>query len=274
MLKKKIYMLVALLFSSVVWAGPSEDLASFKRYFQDRFPDVKLAEFKNGVYAVDAAARDQWDAIEEFPPYETNIEVGEELFNEPFKNGKSYVNCFPDADKGIKQNYPYFDDKIGEVVTLEKAINNCRKKNGEGSLKYKKGKIADLSAYIGYLSRGKLMDVKVSGDKATKAYEKGKNFFYAKRGQLNMSCADCHVYYSGKKIRADRLSPALGQATHFPVYRAKWGNLGTMHRRYAGCNKQVRALPFKAQSPQYRNLEYFHTYMSNGLDVNAPGYRK
>ena len=69
------------------------------------------------------------------------------------------------------------------------------------------------------------------------------------------------------------LSPWLGHPSHFPVYCSK-GNLGTLHRRYAGCNKQVRAKPFKAQSTEYANLEYFHTFMSNGLTINGPGARK
>ncbi len=55
---------------------------------------------------------------------------------------------------------------------------------------------------------------------------------------------------------------------------SKRGGIGTTHRRYGGCNKQVRAKPFKAQSAEYRALEYFHTYMSNGLIVNGPGARK
>jgi sulfur-oxidizing protein SoxA len=106
------------------------------------------------------------------------------------------------------------------------------------------------------------------------AYKRGKNHFYAKRGQLNMSCADCHRANAGNRIRADLLSPALGHTTHFPVYRSKWGGLGTLHRRYGGCNKQVRARPHKPQSDEYRALEYFHTYMSNGLAMNGPGARK
>jgi sulfur-oxidizing protein SoxA len=75
-------------------------------------------------------------------------------------------------------------------------------------------------------------------------------------------------------IRADKLSPALGQPTHFPVYRSKWGEMGTLHRRYVGCNRNIRAKPFKPQSDEYRALEYFHTYMSNGIAVNGPGARK
>jgi len=46
-----------------------------------------------------------------------------------------------------------------------------------------------------------------------------------------------------------------------------------MHRRYGGCNKQVRAKPLKAQSTTYRNLQYFHTYMSNGMKLNGPSVR-
>jgi hypothetical protein len=29
----------------------------------------------------------------------------------------------------------------------------------------------------------------------------GKKFFYAKRGQLNLSCANCHVDFAGRRIR-------------------------------------------------------------------------
>ena len=94
--------------------------------------------------------------------------------------------------------------------------------------------------------------------RALEAYERGKRHFYAKRGQLNMACADCHITNAGNKIRADLLSPALGHVSHFPVYRSKWGGLGTLHRRYGGCNKQVRAKPYKAQSDEYRALESYN----------------
>ncbi len=259
----------------VVQATPEDDLKAFRAYFQKRFPDVPFEDFANGVYAVDKASREQWEAIEEFPPYEINIDNGEKLFNTPFKNGKTYADCFKNGGKAIKQNYPYFDTKAGKVKTLEQEINECRVANGEEPLPYKKGKIADISAYMAYTSRGNKINVQIPDDpKALAAYERGKKHFYAKRGQLNMACADCHVYYSGNRIRADILSPALGQVTHFPVYRSKWGGLGTIHRRYGGCNKQVRAKPFKAQSDEYRALEYFHTYMSNGLPINGPGARK
>lgn len=256
-------------------ATPQEDLKDFRAYFQKRFPNVPMHDFVNGVYSIDQASREQWESIEDFPPYEIDIEAGKEMFNTPFANGKTYASCFENNGKGVRQNYPYFDTKTGQVVTLEGAINACRVENGEEPLKWKKGKIAQLSAYMAYTSRGNEIDIEIpNDDRAMAAYERGKQHFYAKRGQLNMACADCHVYNAGNRVRADILSPALGHVTHFPVYRSKWGELGTIHRRYGGCNKQVRAKPFKAQSDEYKALEYFHTYMSNGLEVNGPGARK
>jgi sulfur-oxidizing protein SoxA len=256
-------------------ATPQEDLKAFREYFFERFPGVELNDFGNGVYSIDEASRAQWESIEEFPPYEIAIAEGEQLFKTPFRNGKTYADCFPNGGIGIRQNYPYFDAKSGTVKTLEQEINECRVKNGEKPLPWKKGKIASISAYMAYTSRGKPLNIVVPNDpRALEWYERGKRHYYAKRGQLNLACANCHVDSAGMMIRADLLGPALGQPTHFPVYRSKWGNMGTLHRRYAGCNSQVRAKPFKPQSDEYRALEYFHTYMSNGIEVNGPGTRK
>ena len=262
-------------FTLPVQASPEQDLKEFRDYFTKRFPNTPVHDFVNGVYSIDAASREQWEEIEEFPPYELNIEKGETLFNTPFANGKSYADCFDNGGIGIAHRYPFFDQESGQVITLEGSINACRAVNGEQPLGWSKGAIADISAYMHYTSRGQVINVVVPDDPAAMAaYERGKNHFYAKRGQLNMACADCHVYYSGNKIRADLLSPALGQTSGFPVYRSKWGGLGTLHRRYGGCNKQVRAKPHKSQSDEYKALEYFHTYMSNGLEINGPSARK
>ena len=256
-------------------ATPQQDLETFQDYYKKRFPGTPFDDFINGVYSIDPAAREQWEDIEEFPPYELSISRGQELFNKPFANGKTYASCFASGGIGIRQNYPYFDATRGEVITLELSINECREANGEKPLRWSKGPIADVSAYMAYTSRGNVFNIKIPDDpRAVAAYERGKKHFYQKRGQLNMACADCHKFYAGNMVRADLLSPALGHLTHFPVYRSKWGGMGTTHRRYGGCNKQVRAKPYKSQSAEYRALEYFHTYMSNGLVVNGPGARK
>jgi len=265
-----------LLFVSLnIYASPEDDLTDFQNYFKNKFPNTEFSDYKNGVYSIDSSSREQWESIEEFPPYEINIEQGEELFNTPFKNGNTYASCFKNNGIGIRQNYPYFDEDKDEIITLELAINNCRKKNGEKPLSYYRGgPMADISAYMAYTSRGKIIDIKIPNYKAEEAYEAGKKLYFTKVGQLNFSCADCHVYYPGTKLRADITSPAIGHPTHFPVYRSKAGRMVTLHERFAGCLNRVRAKPFKAQRDEYKNLEYFLTYMSNGLEINGPGSRK
>ena len=140
-------------------ATPSQDLAEFRDYFKKRFPKTPFNDFINGVYSIDAASREQWEEIEEFPPYELNISKGEQLFNTPFANGKGYADCFPNGGIGIAERYPFFDDASGKVITLESAINACRQSNGEEPLGWQKGAIADISAYMHYTSRGNVINI-------------------------------------------------------------------------------------------------------------------
>ena len=273
-------------------ASPRGDLKKFRAYFMKMNPGVKMQDYANGIYALDENRRGEWENIEEFPPYEDGVDAGAKLFKK-YGVGK----CFKKGGKGIRQNYPYFDRKAGKVRTLEGDLMACLKKNGVNTkkekLKYGKGKFAGIAAYMTSTSKGKKFNVKIdSSKKSMKVYNQGKQHFYAKRGQLNFSCADCHVYNHGMMARGNLLSPALGHVSHFPVWRRKWAKktakkkgksgpfdgFGTIQRRYGGCNKQVRAKPLKAkkgkQHPEYVALEYFHTYMSNGIKINGPSVRQ
>lgn len=259
----------------VASGSPEEDRQIIREHYEKRFPKVAFEEYANGVYAIDPIGRESWEAIEEFPPYEIFIDDGEQMWNQPFANGKTYKDCFPDGP-GVADQYPHWDAKRGMVVTLALAVNECRQANGEKPLKYKKGKINAILSYMAFNSRGEKTNVVVPENDpgAMQAYEDGKKFYFSHRGQLNFACATCHMQNAGNSIRTEVLSPALGHTTHWPVYRSKWGDMGTLHRRFTGCNKQVRAKPFKAQGEEYRNLEYFLTSLSNDLPLNGPGARK
>lgn len=268
-------MAAASLITPVQASTPEEDLNNFQTYFKKRFPNVTWEDFGNGAYALDKAARENWEAIEEFPPYEPFIDEGREIWDQPFANGKSLKDCLPDGP-AIVTRYPYWNKERGMVMTLSLAINECREANGEKPFPEKIGKLASLLAFMAYESRGQIINVTIPADdpKALEAYNKGKQFYFARRGQLNFACIHCHGNLSGTQLRTEVLSPALGHATHFPVYRSKWGELGTLHRRFAGCNEQVRAKAFKPQSEEYRDLEFFLTYMNNGQPINGPAARK
>ena len=257
-----------------VQATPAEDQKALGEYYKKNTSNPNLDEYINGIYAYNKDAREQWEEIEEFPPYEIALEKGSELWEKKFKNGKSFTDCFGEDISKTRSKYPYHDEEKDTIVTLEGEINKCLTDNGEKPFKWKKGNIAAVSAHIAYAGRGGKVVVEPKTEKALAWYNKGKNFFYAKRGQLNLSCADCHVYSADKWVRGDNLSPAIGHTSHFPVFRSKWNEMGTLHRRYGGCNKNIRAKPFKAQGDEYKALEYFEAAMSNGLELNGPGARK
>ncbi|WP_407168096.1 sulfur oxidation c-type cytochrome SoxA [Bradyrhizobium sp. ORS 111] len=253
---------------------PAADKAAFQNYFTTKFPKLKLEDFVNGPYSMNEDLHKQWEEKEEFPPYEFSLEAGKEMFSKPFKNGKSYADCFPNKGIGVRQNYPYFDEKEGKVVTLELALNRCREANGEAPLSYVKDDMAALTAYMAFTSRGKPMDIKIPNDpRALEAYQKGKEYFYTRRGQLNFSCATCHVQSPGERIRAEVLAPALGILNAMPIYRSEWSGMGTTSRRFTTCNSQTRAVPLNPQDDEYRNLEYYLSYVSNGLPISGPGAR-
>ena len=272
----QFFYLFFLIFAGAVNADPVEDQQALRAHYQKLFPQLHLKDYADGIYAIDAISRESWMAIEEFPPYEPAIEEGKILFETLFKNGKSYKECFIKGGIGIAQNYPLWDDKKGEVLTLAKAINDCRLKHNEAELPYQQGDITKILAYMAYTSRGNKINIKIpeNNPKALAAYNAGKNYYYQRRGQLNFSCASCHVQNAGKHIRAEVLSPALGHTSGWPTYRLKWGEMGTLHRRFIGCHKQIRAKLPKAQSVELRNLEYFLTYMGNGIPINAPSTRR
>ena len=69
------------------------------------------------------------------------------------------------------------------------------------------------------------------------------------------------------------MAPAMGILASFPIYRSDWGSMGTILRRFVSCESQVRTVPLKPGDKTYRNLEYFLTYMGNGLPVAGPGAR-
>lgn len=258
----------------MVNASPQEDLIAYKNYFKKKFPKLSVVDLSNGMYNFNADKRSQWDDIMSFPPYEIAIDEGKQFFNTPFINGKTYASCFVNSGVGIAHTYPRFDKSSGKVKTLAAALNECRIKNNEKPLRYLKGKIASIMAYMADTSRGKVIKIEVPNTLAAlAAYEDGKRIYFTRRGPRAFACYSCHWEAAGQKIRGNELSTAVGQATHFPSYRSKWGGMGTIQRRYKGCMKNIGAKPIKEQTEAMNNLEYFHTFISNGIPMNAPGTR-
>lgn len=255
-------------------ASPESDRVKVVNFLEHKYPDIKFDDYVNGALAFDPDAKSQYDSIMDFPPFLDVIDEGKKMWETPFKNGKTYAECMPNGGKMIAGNYPMFDEKLGKVVTFEDLINDCRVKNGEKPYSYSDMKtMGVLTAYARTLSDGMKMNIKVEGPGALKAYEAGKKTYYTRTGQLNFSCASCHLENAGNRLRSEILSPVLGQAVHFPVFRGG-SKLVTLQDRFVGCFKQVRQVPDKPGSTRFNDLEYFISYMSNGLPLHASVFRK
>lgn len=254
-------------------AGPEDDRKALLEHYKQRLPGVNLEDYVLGALALNQDAKDQYDSIMMFPPFVNDVDEGRKIWEKPFRNGKTFASCFRNSGKNAAGSYPYFDNGVGRVITFENVLNTCLRHNDEPELKYGSRELGLLSAYAKSLSDGTKVNIKVEGPGALAAYEKGKAFYYARRGQLNFSCATCHIDNGGNFIRSEQLSPMIGQAAHWPEFRAGT-ELFTLQTRFRQCNSQVRATPLEFNSEEYNNLEYFLTYMSNGLPMQTPVFRK
>jgi sulfur-oxidizing protein SoxA len=254
--------------------GPEADRISFQSFFFARFPGLAKEEYGNGPYAVNADMRKQWKEILEFPPYELALDEGHAEWSKALPSGRHYADCFENRGEGIRQTYPRFVAATGQVETLEGAINRCRVQNGAAPLDPMTGLMASITAVMAESSQGKPFAITVPDDpRALAAYERGKEFFYSRKGQLGVSCASCHMSPAGERMRGDILAPALGILAAMPIYRSDWGSMGTTIRRISSCSSQTRALPLAPDDEEYRDLEYFLSYMSNGIPIVGPGTR-
>ena len=254
----------------------NEDIQTFQRFFQARFPSLSKSDFTDGVNALPQYAHrvKSWQILSRAPAYTQDLEQAQALWKKPLYRGRSLMSCF---DQMPTANfYPYFDGR--SVRTIEADINSCLDKNKQSKLDPVGAQMAKLVAVYKSQSQGQPMSVSFSDKKMREVYARGKQFFWTKRGQMDFSCASCHVHNAGNRMRSDVLSPALGQTSAFPVYRAKWAlngqPWGTVHRQYASCNRQTGAAPFPPQSPQYIALEVYQAIMNTGIPLKSPSIRQ
>jgi len=59
---------------------PAADARAFQKFFTEKFPKVKLQDFVNGPYSMNADMHRQWEEKEQFPPYDFSLEAGKEMF--------------------------------------------------------------------------------------------------------------------------------------------------------------------------------------------------
>ncbi|NHF74261.1 sulfur oxidation c-type cytochrome SoxA [Paracoccus xiamenensis] len=187
--------------------------------------------------------------------------------------GKSCADCHNGIDesmKGLRAQMPKVNDK-GELWSLENYINDCRtNRMGAEAWGWNSQNMKNMTAAIGVQSRGMPVAVKIDGD-AAPFWEKGKEMYYTRFGQLEMSCANCHEDNFGNYIRSDHLSQ--GQINGFPLYRLKDQGAVSIHQRFVGCVRDTRGTTIEAGSQEFRELELYVASRGNGLVVETPAVR-
>ncbi|WP_136637274.1 sulfur oxidation c-type cytochrome SoxA [Pseudooceanicola onchidii] len=187
--------------------------------------------------------------------------------------GKSCASCHegPESMAGVSATYPKWVETAGEVRTTWQQINDCRENRmGAKPWKITGGDMVAMQALLAVQSRGMPVNVAIDGPGA-ETWEKGKEIYYTRYGQLELSCANCHEDNYGNYIRADHLSQ--GQINGFPTYRLKNAKLNAVQARFEGCIRDTRAEPFKAGSPEFVALEMYVASRGNGLSVEGPSVR-
>ena len=183
------------------------------------------------------------------------------------------ASCHPDnALAGAATRYPAVDAATGELFDLTARINQCREVRLElPTLPHESDDMLALTAYVTLLSRGRPFAVAVD-EKAARFFEAGRNYFFRRRGQLNLACNQCHDDNWGKRLRGDVISQ--GHPNAWPGYRLEWQRFGSLHRRFQDCDAGVRAEPFPAGSSTYRNLELYLAWRAGQLELESPGVRR
>ena len=232
-----------------------DEIMSGWRFRSEGTQAMQADDFDNPAMAAVDGALEAWNTVE-----------GEK--------GKSCASCHGDVEEsmvGIRAVYPKWNEKAGEVRTLAMQINDCRENQmGAEKYGYTSGDMAAMEALISVQSRGMPVNVAIDGPAAA-TWEQGKELYYTRTGQLELSCANCHEDNYGNMIRADHLSQ--GQINGFPTYRLKNTKLNTVHARFKGCVRDTRAETFKPGGPEFIALELYVASRGNGLSVEGPSVR-
>lgn len=202
------------------------------------------------------------------------VEQAEDVWNAADgAEGKSCADCHGASSEmsEVRPTFPKWNDAAEEVFTLEMQVNDCRENRmGAEKWKYTGGDMVNMTALLASVSRGKPVNVAIDGP-AQSTWEDGKELYYARTGQLELSCANCHEDSYGLMIRADHLSQ--GQINGFPTYRLKNTKLNSAHARFKGCVRDTRAETYNPGSAEFVALELYVASRGNGLSVEGPSVR-
>ncbi|WP_082584499.1 sulfur oxidation c-type cytochrome SoxA [Noviherbaspirillum sp. Root189] len=189
-------------------------------------------------------------------------------------SARSCASCHGDAQssmRGVAARYPVRSAAHGTLINLSQRINLCRQeRQGTTPFALESEELLGLESYIALQSRG--MSVAPLEDPNLQPFqERGRQRWYQRIGQLNLSCAQCHDDNWGRRLGSSVIPQA--HVGGYPAYRLEWQGMGSLHRRLRNCMTGVRATPFSLGSQELTELELYLTLRSKGMPMEAPGVR-
>jgi sulfur-oxidizing protein SoxA len=236
---------------------------------ESRLPGVPAAEYALGAAAFDADLRAQ--IAQNAGASAAVLEEGRKLFNRKFRDGRTIAACFPNGGRRVAVAYPQYDSRLKRIVTLEMAVNQCLKSHGEALFDATDPRtMGAVTAYLRSLANGQKIAIRVPAA-AEERFAQGQRLYFRRIGQRNFACASCHVQGAGRLYADTPLSPPVGQATRWPLIRD--GSAVTLQAQMRECLERMGAAPFAPASDELNHLEYFLTYLSQGLPIRANEWR-
>jgi len=249
-------------------ASPAEVKGEVDARLHAQLPSIETRDYALGSAAFDEELRAQEDAHADAA--KPVLATGAALWKRRFKDGHTLSACFPNGGRRVAVAYPQYHPRLKLVFTLEMAINQCLKAHHEALLDYDGAEMAAITAYVRSLSDGYRVAVRVPGA-AQPHFENGRRMYFSRLGQRNFACASCHIVAAGKRYADVPLSPVVGQAARWPFLRGE--EVLTLQAQIRACLERMGAAPFPAGSEELNDLEYFLTYLSNGLPIRANAWR-
>ena len=201
---------------------------------------------------------------------------GSELWREkPAGATHACADCHgPPAEsmRGVATHYPAWDADAQRVVDLEDRINACRVRHMQAPpLARESDDLLALTTAVANASRG--MPIRVdAGGPAHAAWLRARDFYYARHGQMNLSCANCHEQNAGRRLLSETISE--GEANAWPAYRLEWEALGSLQRRLRACLFGIRAEMPPEGAQVLTDLELYLASRASGLAIETPGVRR
>lgn len=187
---------------------------------------------------------------------------------------RSCADCHGDAAasmRGVASRYPAIDAASGEAVDLAGRVALCQTRHQEATPAPRESEASlALTAFIAHQSRG-LPIAPPDDERLVALRSEGEALYRQRRGQLNLSCAQCHDDNAGRRL-AGSVIPQ-GHPTGYPLYRLEWQALGSLQRRLRGCTTGVRAEPFTPGSRDAIALEAYLMSRAAGMPVETPAVR-